>query len=84
MFAASCTPVKIIETITIDSTGKPVKTKVKYYQQTNGYSSQRADVHIITTPLFYNRVPIMVPVPLYRAPIIRGRGRGSYGFRHRH
>jgi hypothetical protein len=82
MFAASCTPVKIVETMTTDSTGKPVKTKIKYYQQTYGHSVQHSDVHVITSPLFYNRVPVMVPVSVYRAPIIRARS--SYSFRHRH
>ena len=74
-----CTPVRVVETIVTDSTGKQIKTKTKYYQQTDGYSVQ-PDVHIITTPLLYNRVPIIIPT--YRAPIIRGYG--SYGFRHRH
>jgi hypothetical protein len=75
-----CEPVRVIETITTDSTGKTIKTKTKYYQQTDGYSVH-PDVHIITTtPLFYNRVPIYIPT--YRAPIVRGYG--SYGFRHRH
>jgi len=75
----NCTPVKIVETTTIDSTGKPIKVKTKYYQQSEGYSVQ-PDIHVIATPLFYNRVPIIVPV--YRAPIVRGYS--SYSFRHRH
>lgn len=77
----SCTPVRVIETITTDSTGKSIKTKTKYYQQTDGYSVQ-PDIHVITTPLFYPRVSVPVIVPIYRAPITRGYG--SYGFRHRH
>ena len=75
----SCTPVRVVETTTTDSTGKLIKVKTKYYQQTDGYSTQ-PDVHIITTPIFYNRVPIFIPT--YRAPIVRGYS--SYGFRHRH
>jgi hypothetical protein len=74
-----CEPVRVVETITTDSTGKSIKTKTKYYQQTNGYSVQ-PDIHVIATPLFYNRVPVYVPV--YRTPITRGYS--SYGFRHRH
>jgi len=81
MFMASCTPVRIVETTTTDSTGKQIKVKTKYYQQTEGYSVQ-PDIHVITTPLFYPRVSVPVIVPIYRAPIIRGYG--SYGFRHRH
>lgn len=81
MFIASCTPVRIVETTTTDSTGKQIKVKTKYYQQTEGYSVQ-PDIHVITTPLFYPRVSVPVIVPIYRAPIIRGYG--SYGFRHRH
>ena len=79
LFLVDCTPVRVVETITTDSTGKSIKVKTKYYQQTDGYSVQ-PDVHIITTPLIYNRVPIFIPT--YRAPIIRGYG--AYGFRHRH
>ena len=81
MFMASCTPVRIVETTTTDSTGKQIKIKTKYYQQTEGYSVQ-PDIHVITTPLFYPRVSVPVIVPIYRAPITRGYG--SYGFRHRH
>ena len=75
----SCTPIRVVETITTDSTGKSIKTKTKYYQQTDGYSVQ-PDIHVVATPLFYNRVPIYVPV--YRAPIVRGYD--SYGIKHRH
>ena len=75
----SCTPVRVVETTTTDSTGKSIKVKTKYYQQTNGFSVQ-PDIHVITTPLFYNRVPIFIPT--YRTPITRGYS--SYGFRHRH
>jgi hypothetical protein len=80
---AACTPIRVVETTTTDSTGKQIKVKTKYYQQTDGYSVQ-PDIHVITTPLFYNRVPIFIPTyrPVYRAPITRGYG--SYGFRHRH
>ena len=82
LFLVACTPVRVVETITTDSTGKQIKTKTKYYQQTDGYSVQ-PDVHIITTtPLFYNRVPIIIPT--YRVPAIRGYQRNSFGFRHRH
>ena len=81
MFIASCTPVRIVETTTTDSTGKQIKVKTKYYQQTEGYSVQ-PDIHVITTPLFYPRVSVPVIVPIYRAPITRGYS--SYGFRHRH
>jgi hypothetical protein len=78
----ACTPVRIVETTSIDSTGKQIKVKTKYYQQTDGYSVQ-PDIHIITTtPLFYNRVPIIIPT--YRVPVIRGYQRNSFGFRHRH
>ena len=77
--AVACTPVRVVETTTTDSTGKSIKVKTKYYQQTDGYSVQ-PDIHVITTPIFYNRVPIFIPT--YRAPIIRGYS--SYGFRHRH
>ena len=76
-----CTPVRVIETITTDSTGKSIKTKTKYYQQTDGYSVQ-PDIHVITTPLFYNRIEVPIMVPIYRTPIIRGYS--SYGVRHRH
>jgi len=75
----SCTPIRVVETITTDSTGKSIKTKTKYYQQTDGYSVQ-PDIHVVATPLFYNRVPIYVPV--YRAPIVRGYN--SYGIKYRH
>lgn len=81
MFVASCTPVRVIETITTDSTGKSIKTKTKYYQQTDGYSVQ-PDIHVITTPLFYNRIEVPIMVPIYRTPIVRGYS--SYGVRHRH
>ena len=88
MFIASCTPVRVVETYTTDSTGKSVRTKVKYYEQTDRYSIQ-PDIHITTVPFFYNRTPIFIPtyraplyVPTYRAPITRGYG--TYGLRHRH
>ena len=80
----SCTPVRVIETITTDSTGKSIKVKTKYYQQTDGYSVEPS-VNVITTPIFYNRLPIFVPT--YRPTVvIRGYSRGSYrgGFRSRH
>lgn len=81
MLLQSCTPVRITEVYTTDSTGKTTKTVTKYYPQNDGYSVQ-PDIHIITTPLFYNRVPVTVIVPIYRAPITRGYS--GNGFRHRH
>ena len=75
----ACTPVRVVETFSTDSTGKSIKVKTRYYQQTDGYSVQ-PDVHVVVTPLFYNRVPIIIPA--YRAPIVRGYN--SHGFRHRH
>jgi hypothetical protein len=77
----SCTPVRITEVYTTDSTGKTTKTVTKYYPQNEGYSVQ-PDIHVITTPLFYNRVSVPVFVPIYRTPAIRGYN--SSGFRHRH
>jgi len=79
LFLSGCTPVRVVETIRTDSTGRQIKTKTKYYQQTDGFSVQ-PDVHVIATPLFYNRIPVYIPV--YRAPIVRGYN--SYGIRHRH
>jgi len=83
-----CEPVRVVETYATDSTGKATKTVTKYYPQTDRYSAQ-PDIHVITTPLFYNRILFFTPiysapvfVPTYRAPIVRGYS--SYDFRHRH
>ena len=32
----ACEPVRVVETTTTDSTGKQIKVKTKYYQQTDG------------------------------------------------
>ena len=83
LFLVACTPVRITEVYSTDSTGKTTKTVTKYYPQNNEYSVQ-PDIHIITTPLFYNynRISVPVMVPIYRTPVIRGYN--GNGFRHRH
>lgn len=63
MFMSSCTPVRIVETTTTDSTGKQIKIKTKYYQQTDGYSVQEARINVVTSPIFYSGIyyPFMAP-----------------------
>ena len=63
MFMSSCTPVRIVETTTTDSTGKQIKIKTKYYQQTDGYSVPDARINVVTSPIFYSGIyyPFMAP-----------------------
>ena len=75
MFMSSCTPVRIVETTTTDSTGKQIKIKTKYYQQTDGYSVTKyyqqtdgysvpeARINVVTSPIFYSGIyyPFMAP-----------------------
>jgi len=55
------TPYKVIETSTIDSTGKEIKVKTKYYQQTNGYS--------VTPPVLYGGVVYPYIAPRIIVPV---------------
>jgi hypothetical protein len=63
MFMSSCTPVRVIETTTTDSTGKQIKIKTKYYQQSEGYSVPQASVNVVTTPVIYGGLyyPFIAP-----------------------
>lgn len=44
IFLVSCTPYKIVETTSTDSTGKAIKTKVKYYQESTNNQSKNTIV----------------------------------------
>ena len=78
----SCTPVRVVETTTTDSTGKQIKVKTRYYQQTDGVSVEPS-VHVITTPVF--GYPYYTPYLLPRV-VVPVRIGGGYrgGFRGRH
>ena len=81
LFAACITPLRVIETTTIDSTGKAVKTVQKIYGPNYNYAPQ-ASFNIISSPLFYPyRRPVIIPrsiPPVHRftpSPAPRGRRR---------
>ena len=61
LILTSCNvPIRIVETYTVDSTGKPVKTVQKYYNNTEVIS--RPSFEIYNSPLFYPYYrPILVP-----------------------
>jgi hypothetical protein len=82
LFLVACTPVRVIETTTTDSTGKQIKVKTKYYQQTDGVSVEPS-VQVIATPVF--GYPYYTPYLLPRV-VVPVRIGGGYrgGFRGRH
>ena len=78
LFIGCDAPYRIVETTTIDSTGKQIHTIQKYYDNLTTVVPQ-ASFNVIATPFFYRPYPVVIPQ--YRQyPIVRGR---SYG-RSRH
>jgi len=71
----SCTPTKVVETVITDSTGKQVKVRTKYYDQSP------TTVDLITPPIYripyypLNRPIIVYPLTprFYYRPIYRRR-----------
>ena len=66
----ACEPIRVVETTTTDSTGKQIKVKTKYYQQTDGVSLAPS-VNVVSTPILYGGLYpyFRPPVVIYQAPI---------------
>ena len=73
----SCTPVRVIETVTTDSTGKQIRTIDKYYDNSPTVVPHTS-VNLISDSWFYNRYnfynghnyPFVIQVPVYRQQIV--------------
>jgi hypothetical protein len=66
----ACEPFKVVETTSTDSTGKIIKVKTKYYQQTDGVSITPS-FNVVSSPILYGGMYpyFRSPVLIYQAPI---------------